>query len=141
MASFLPCFGTTHNLSNNAISTFKACIPNLSEKDNYVAFATSERDYFLFFSDDLRENNGNFKSDKIIHYYHYYYDRNAQDYLLELGNTSTFNRNLNDRIVYSNLQDYPKLETKGEVYVKTITLIAAIMLCCYIIHNVFKYLY
>ena len=125
------------NLSSTQLTYFRDVLGNQSILDNYVVFRDGQYSYEMVIGDIEYSNNQFTSSTPCKVYsidtgsgYNSYYTYNTSE-------ISNFTLNTNSRIVYSDLADFPQLESRGDRYEILTTVILCIAGCCYIIRNIF----
>lgn len=128
------------NISSTQLTYFRDILSGTSILDNYVCFRDGQYSYQMVVG-KLTFNNGVFTLDEPGRIYTL--DTNGSSY----NNYYTYsNATLNDltlntsnRIVYSDLGDYPQLEERGQRYEILQTILIVICCVCFIVRNIFYY--
>lgn len=124
------------NMSNTYVQYFKDIVGGLKFKENYVAFRSGQYEYTMvtgaitydgaFHGSDLTcytfSNDGNYNS----------------TYTYEVTTIDSFSLNPNNRILYSDLGQFPQLETRGEKYEILATVLIVVLLLGLVIRSFFK---
>ena len=125
------------NLSATQITYFRDILGGQSILDNYVVFRDGQYSYKMVVGDIVYNNNTFTATETCKVYsintssgYNSYYTYN-QETIDNLVLTTS------NKIVYSDLGNYPQLEERGQKYEILQTIILCIAGCCYIIRNIF----
>lgn len=128
------------NISSTQLTYFRDILANLKLSDNYVCFRDDQNVYVMVVG-DLEYTNGVFslnddgrlyKLDNSGSNYNSYYTYSyttINDFTLETGN----------KIVYSDIGNYPQLEERGQKYEILQTILISIACVCFIVRNIFYY--
>lgn len=112
-ASYIPYDG---NPSNTYIQYFKDIVAGISLKDNYVAFRSAQNEYILCvgelsYADGIITLNGNGIQYTIGTEGNY-----NSVYEYEVADVSHFSLTTNNRIIYSDVGNFPQLIDRGAQY-------------------------
>lgn len=127
--------GATHqvyegNPSNTYIQYFKDIISGMSFTDNYVAFRSGQYDYTLVVG-KLEYTNGEIRLVGQGEIYTISQEGNYNSYYkYDYAETSNFSVNPSDKIIYSDIGNYPHLVERGAQYeIFTAVLLCTALLC------------
>ncbi|MEE1504802.1 MAG: hypothetical protein UGF89_11235 [Acutalibacteraceae bacterium] len=117
------------NISSSIVDYAKDLLPNFSINDNYVLFRSGQYTYELVVGDLVYENGAFTLADDgkqyTINTSNYSFNNNYYNYTV--STTNSFSLITGDKIVYSDLGDFPQLEERSAKFeiVQTITLCVA----------------
>lgn len=142
------CASTAHastvydgNIGTTYLTYFRDILGKLDFDDDYVCFRAGQYEYIMA-TGDLSFDDGIFSSDEVKCYvfsssnttynsYTLYSTYDEVDFYLETG----------DKIVYSNLGDYPQLEERSDVVENAIFVLIFIAFVMHLIRSIFKHAY
>lgn len=127
------------NPSNTYIQYFKDIISGIGFDDHYVAFRANQYDYVMLVG-DLEYSNGVFTTNDTVTIY-------------TIGNNGNYNSNYtykveydknitvrpNDKLLYSDLGEYPELIERGAKYEILTTLLLVISLLGLVVGRIFRH--
>lgn len=125
------------SISSSQITYFRDILPSTSILDNYVVFRDGQYSYQMVVG-DLSYSNGVFTLNDTGRIYTINTNSSYNSYYT-YSNTDidSFTLNTNDRIVYSDLGNYPQLEERGQRYEVLQTVLISIACVSFIIRNIF----
>lgn len=125
-------------ISTSYIEYAKGIVNGLPPSQSYVFFRSGQYTYELICSDSLKVENKNFQADDFTRYtwntgsgYN-----STPTFTVQIG--SRFTLNSGNTMVYSNLSGFPCLEERGSIYAEITAILVAVILLCYIVHNLFN---
>lgn len=127
------------NLSNTYVEIAKDILPNAKITEDYVFFRSGQYEYILAtgklnYNNNLITSIGNTDIYKINTLSNY---NSTYTYTFETVNDFTLS--LNERLIYSNLENFPKLENRGD-YFEIISTITLCSICVYVVgSSIFKH--
>lgn len=124
------------NFSTTYLTFMKDIVSGIGFKDDYVAFRSGQYDYTLVVGD--LDYNGTFKNNGTCKEYVFSSDGGYNSYYVYNVNTiSSFSLDAEDKIIYSNLGEYPQLVSRGDNYEMLQTLLISIGLLGIVINAFF----
>lgn len=127
------------NPSSTYQQYFRDLVGGLSFNDNYVAFRSGQSTYTMVVG-DLVHNNGLFTSDKTCKVYTFTNTTGTNSYYkYDISSISSFYLDVEDKIVYSDLGDYPQFEERGAKYEILTTILIVACIVGYTCRCVFRY--
>lgn len=129
------------NISTTYLSIFEDVINKLPSNYDYVFFRSNQYEYTLI-AGELSFDDGTFTAESYDEYLLTYTQAGyGQTSVYDYSKTSWSDLllDVNNRLVYSNLGDYPDLIERGSKYEFTTISIIFIMLLCFIIRPVFEF--
>lgn len=135
-ASYEPYEG---NPSNTYIQYFKDIISGIRFNENYVAFRSAQNEYILVVG-DLEYNDGIFVLNETGRIYTMSSENSYNSYYkYERSSIDTFELNPRDKIVYSDLGEFPQLVERGAKYEMLNTLLLVIALLGIVLSRIFRH--
>lgn len=127
------------NPSSTYIQYFRDLMSKVPLNTHYVAFRSGQNDYLMVVG-DLDFNGSKFTSSGECKVYSFSSNSSNYNsyYSFDSYSISNVDIKVNDYIIYSDLGDYPELETKGEKYESLTTLVLFIALLMFIISRIFS---
>lgn len=128
------------SLSTTYVTYFKDILSGCSIQDNYVAFRSGQYSYSLIVG-DLEYNEGHIISNGDLKEYQFYTSSTGYNstYYYQVQQLNSFDLQVSNSILYSDLGDYPELVERGAKYeIITAVLISIFMLSC-VINRIFFY--
>ena len=127
------------NPSNTYIQYYRDIVGGLSLLDNYVVFRSGQNQYTMVVG-DLVQNNGLFTSDKQCTVYTMETSGNYNSYYTyDISTIDSFVVDVGDKIIYSDIGDYPQLEERGAKYEILTTILIAAICVGYVCRSIFRY--
>lgn len=125
------------NPSSTYITYFKDIIPNISLNDHYVAFRSGQYEYTMIVG-DLVYNNGSFTLNDSATVYSITSNNSYNGYYAyNVSSIDSLSLSVGDKIIYSDLGNFPQLEERGQKYEILQTLLLFIALLCVVIRSMF----
>jgi hypothetical protein len=126
--------------SNTYIQYYRDLLGSISITDNYVVFRSGQYDYKMVVG-EIVHNNGLFTSDKPCKVYSFTQTENGYNgyYTYNTSSIDSFVLDSENKIVYSDLGEYPQLEERGARY-EILTTILIVAICVgFVCRSVFRY--
>lgn len=130
------------NISTTYVSMFKDIISNIGFDDNYVMFRDGQYSHTLIVGDLLLENGViSLEKDGTAKEYIISTASNSynSNYIYNVNEISSFELNVADEFIYSDLGDYPELIERGAKFETLNTLLICILIICIVINRIFNY--
>lgn len=125
------------NISTTQLTYFKDLLPNLNLKDNYVVCRTEQNQYVMVVG-DLEYSNGVFTLDGSGGVYTINSNSNYNSYYTyDYTTIDNLTLNASDKIVYSDIGNYPQLEERGSHYEILQTILIVTVCLCVVIRGIF----
>ena len=125
------------NISTTQLTYFRDILSGQNILDNYVVFRDDQYNYKMVVG-DIVYNNYLFTSDSDCKVYTIETSGNYNSYYTyTITNIDSLVLDTGQRIVYSDLGDYPQLEERGAKFEILTAIILCVGGCCYIIRNIF----
>lgn len=128
------------NISSTQLTYFRDILPGIKLTDNYVCFRAEQNVYHMVVG-DLEYSNGVFTlndSGRI-----YTVDNNGSNYssyyTYSNATINDFKLNVENKIVYSDIGNYPQLEERGQKYESLSLILLSIACVCFVIRSIFYY--
>ena len=127
------------NPSSTYQQYFRDLVGGLSFNDNYVAFRSGQNTYVMVVG-DLVYNNGLFTSENSCKVYTFTNTTGTNSYYrYDISSISSFYLDAEDKIVYSDLGDYPQFEERSAKYEILTAILVVAVIVGYAFRGVFRY--
>lgn len=128
------------NISSSYLTYFRDILGKLDFDDDYVVFRSGQYEYILA-AGNFVYNNGIFSSDDDVSFYCLSSSNTAYSSytLYSTYEESDFTLDPGDKVVYSNLGDYPQLEERSDIVENAIFILLFIMFIMFLIHPIFDF--
>lgn len=144
LATGLTAQASTHqvyeegNISTTYITYFADILSGAKFNDNYVAFRSGQNEYVMIVG-DLVYSNGEFAlaGEKATEYKFYQSGNYSSQFYYTVTELTSVDISFNNRIIYSDLGQYPQLVSRGEKYEMLTTLLLIITLLAVVIRSFF----
>lgn len=128
------------SFSNSYVTYFRDILSNVSILDNYVCFRSGQYQYVMIVG-DIQYQDNHFLIPDVATVYTFdtssVFNSNTTYSVSEIKASRVFNNN--NFIVYSNMGDYPQLESRGDRFETLQTLIIVIACLCVVLRSIFYY--
>lgn len=127
------------NPSNTYITYFRDIVSGIGFNDNYVAFRSGQNEYIMVVG-DLDYNNGQIVLNSEGSLYTMATDGNYNGYYrYSVDSITDFTLNTEDKIIYSDVGQFPQLVERGAKYEILTTLLLSIALLGLVISGIFRH--
>lgn len=127
------------NPSNTQLQYFRDIIPGIGLGDHYVAFRSGQYTYTMLVG-DISYDNGIFSSaDSCTVYYLETNNSYNGYYTYSVFEVDSISLNPEDKIIYSDLGQFPQLEERGAKYEILTTILIATICVGYVTKSIFRY--
>lgn len=126
----------TNVIPSDIVDMFRDVISNESIMSSYVACCNDNNTYSLFVGDISMKGN-TFVSDTFVKCYKLFPDSETSDLIYQVSDVSGLKIDASNKIVYSNLGNYPGLIRRGEIYEVVQTILIAAIGLCFIVSSIF----
>ena len=127
------------NPSNTQLQYFRDIISGIGLGDHYVAFRSGQYDYTMLVGNLVFENGIFSSTDSCIVYFLETNNSYNGYYTYSVSEVDTVSFNPEDKIIYSDLGQFPQLEERGAKY-EILTAILIVAICVgYVCKSVFHY--
>lgn len=129
------------NISTTYNSLFEDIVQGLPVNDDYVFFRNSQYEYILI-AGDLDYNGVSFSANTKLKEYILTTTQASYNnyYTYEVNEIDGMNLNTTNKIVYSNLGDFPRLIERGSTYEYTQLFTLVIIGCCLLVRPIFEFI-
>lgn len=132
-ATYTPYEG---NISTSYLTYFEDLLPKIKLTDHYVFFRSGQYDYVMVVG-DIEHDNGIFSSETDCTVYTLSSSSGYNSYNSYYVSTiSDFYMVSNDILIYSDLGDFPELETRGNKYEVIQTILIGIFMLAVVIRGI-----
>lgn len=126
------------NMSNTYVQYFRDIVSGLGFTEHYVCFRSGQYEYTMV-TGDLEYNGTSFTGSGDLIVYTFDYDgsyNSSYDY--NVTTINNFSLTPNNRIIYSDLGQFPQLETRGEKYEILSAFLVIVALLGIVIYSIFR---
>lgn len=128
------------SFSNSYVTYFRDILSNVSILENYVCFRSSQYQYVMIVG-DIQYQDNQFLIPDVATVYTFDiangYNSNTTYSVSEIKESRVFNEN--NFIIYSNMGNYPQLESRGDKFETLQTIIIVTACLCVVLRSIFYY--
>lgn len=126
-------------ISSTYLTYFKDIVPNIPFTYHYVAFRSGQYEYTMIVG-EIYFNNGLFSADDTCTVYSFTSSNSYNSYYsYNVSTISDFSLNAEDKIIYSDIGNYPQLEERGQKYEILTTVLLLIVCLCVVVGRIFSH--
>lgn len=128
------------NISSTYVTYFRDIVAGIGFNENYVAFRAGQYEYVMVVG-QLEYSGGSFTlvgDSATVYTFSQETTGYNSRYRYDVTSIDTFSLDTNNRVIYSDLGDYPQLVSRGEKYEMLNTLLIIILLLSFVVFNMFR---
>lgn len=125
------------SISSTYLQYARDIIPNLDVEDDYVFYRSGQYEHILV-AGEIEYNGSTFSSTDVLDSYVFTSGSGYNsDYTYSTGEVKNFNLSTSNKMVYSNLGQFPRLVERGSDYEVYQTIFMFIVALCVVIRSIF----